>query len=301
MKALRNYLPPLVIVILSGAAIWHGPIAQLADYHAFSDQTVVLGVPHFADVLSNLGFALLAVWGWVQLAPNRRHSAIAHGWAGYRLFLIGLFLTSIGSSYYHLDPDNVRLVWDRLPIALACGGLLAGVWGDSRHRQSAWLTAWLALAAILSVAWWHVTEQAGAGDLRPYLLLQGLPLVLIPLWQWIYRMPRADRLAFGGALLLYVAAKFAELHDHEIAAVLGVLTGHTLKHLLATAAAALVVARLVRRARSWELASANSPSPLDRKAEIPHRSNVRFNSQETGAPAFEETGGMQRPGFQYTT
>lgn len=250
MKALRKHLPLLVIVILSGAAIWHGPIAQLADYHGFSDRAVVLGVPHFADVLSNLGFALLAVWGWVQLAPNSRHAAITHGWAGYRVFLIGLFLTAIGSSYYHLDPDNARLVWDRLPIALACGGVLAGVWGDCRRRQSARLAAWLALAAVLSVAWWHFTEQAGAGDLRPYLLLQGLPLVLIPLWQWIYEIPRADRRAFGGALLLYVIAKFAELHDHEIAAMLGVLTGHTLKHLLATAAAALVVTRLVRRVRS---------------------------------------------------
>jgi len=250
MKSLRRQLPLLVTVILSGVALWHGPIAQLANYHDFADQAIVLGLPHFADVLSNLGFALLAVWGWVQLAPHRWHPGIANGWAGYRLFLIGLFLTAIGSSYYHLDPDNARLVWDRLPIALACGGLLAGVWGDTRQRQSVGLTAWLALAAVLSVAWWHFTERAGAGDLRPYLLLQGLPLVLIPLWQWIYEMPRADRRAFGAALLLYVVAKLAELNDHEIAALLGAPSGHTLKHLLATAAAGLVVARLVRRARA---------------------------------------------------
>ena len=250
MKSLRRHLPLLVTAILSGAALWHGPIAQLPNYHDFADQAVVLGLPHFADVLSNLGFALLAVWGWGQLAPYRRHPGIANGWAGYRLFLIGLFLTAIGSSYYHLAPDNARLVWDRLPIALACGGLLAGVWGDTRQRQSAGLTACLALAAVLSVAWWHFSERAGAGDLRPYLLLQGLPLVLIPLWQWIYEMPRGDRRAFGAALLLYAVAKLAELNDHEIAALLGATSGHTLKHLLATAAAGLVVARLVRRVRS---------------------------------------------------
>ena len=51
------------------------------------------------------------------------------------------------------------------------------------------------------------------------------------------------------ALLLYVAAKFAELYDHEIGAALGALTGHTLKHVLATGAAALIAARLIGRAR----------------------------------------------------
>ncbi|MDM5181921.1 hypothetical protein PO883_32625 [Massilia sp. DJPM01] len=35
--------------------------------------------------------------------------------------LIGL--TAFGSSWYHLAPDDTRLVWDRLPIALACVSL----------------------------------------------------------------------------------------------------------------------------------------------------------------------------------
>ena len=105
--------------------------------------------------------------------------------------------------------------------------------------------------------------MSGAGDLRPYLLLQVLPILLIPLWQWIYRMPAADRLAFGGALAIYVVAKFAELGDHEIAAALGAVTGHTLKHLLATGAAALIVGRLVCRVqpRLRACAGACPPSP----------------------------------------
>lgn len=250
MKPLRNHLPLLITSILSGVALLHGPIAQLANYHDFADQAMVLGIPHFADVLSNLGFALVAIWGWLQLAPASRYDGIRNGWAGYRLFLIGLFFTAIGSSYYHLAPDNAHLVWDRLPIALACAGLLAGVWGDVWKKNSAMLSGLLAIVAVFSVAWWYFTEQTGAGDLRPYLLLQALSIVLIPLWQWIHGAPRSERWAFGAALLLYVIAKFAELNDHEIAAVLGVLTGHTLKHLLASAATAVIVSRLVRRVGS---------------------------------------------------
>lgn len=249
MKSPCRRLPPVVAILLVAAALLHGPVAQPSGYHDFADQVAVFGIPHFADVISNLGFALVALWGWARLAPQSRHPAIQSGWAGYRLFLIGLLLTAIGSSWYHLAPDNAGLVWDRLPIALACGGLLAGVWGDVRQRQTGGLTAGLALIAVASVGWWYFTDLSGAGDLRPYLLLQALPILLIPLWQWIYGMPGTDRLSFGAALAIYVVAKFAELNDHEIAAALGGVSGHTLKHLLAGAAAALIVARLVHRVR----------------------------------------------------
>ena len=57
----------------------------------------------------------------------------------------------------------------------------------------------------------------------------------------------ARHLAPGGALAIYIVAKLAELNDHTIAAQLDPLTGHTLKHLLAVAAALLIVARLRAR------------------------------------------------------
>jgi hypothetical protein len=247
MRLNRFHLPMLVTIAACGAALLYGPIPQFANYHDFADQRSLFGIPHAQDVLSNVGFALVALWGWWKLRSRHHYVSIMHGWPGYRLLLVGLFLTAFGSSYYHLAPDNARLVWDRLPIALACAGLLAGVWGDAHRRSSQGMTAVLALVAVASVGWWYATELAGAGDLRPYVLLQGLPIVLIPLWLWLHDMPRGDRFAFGAALLLYVIAKFAELYDHQIAAMLGATTGHTLKHLLATAAAGIIVARLVQR------------------------------------------------------
>ena len=266
MKTPHRHLPLLVTGLLAAAAWLHGPIAQPAGYHDFADRNIAFGIPHFADVMSNLGFALAAVWGWTKLAPASRHPDIRSGWAGYSLFLIGLFLTALGSSWYHLAPDNARLVWDRLPIALACGGLLAGVWGDVHHKQSGRLAAWFALFAVASVGWWYFTDLSGNGDLRPYLLLQGLPILLIPLWQSIHDMPGADRLAFGAALALYVVAKFAELNDHQIATALGLVTGHTLKHLLASGAAALIVARLVQRVNALPAARQAARSAISRAA-----------------------------------
>jgi hypothetical protein len=249
MKRLLPHLPLLLTLAITLAMLIHGPIAQLPHYHDFADSRSWHGLPNVADVLSNVGFALVGAWGLVRLWPLRRRPELAASWPGYALFLAALALTAFGSSYYHLAPDDARLVWDRLPIALACAGLLAAVRAETRTGTHvlAW-TLCLSAAAVASVGWWHFSGLHGQGDLRPYLLLQGLPLLLIPLWQAIHGAPRQDRIAFGAALTLYALAKVAELYDHQILAVLGSLSGHTLKHLLATAAALVLTLRLVRRA-----------------------------------------------------
>jgi hypothetical protein len=252
-KVALQQLPALLTIFGIMAALLLGPIHQPRNYNDFADQTVLLGIPHGHDVLSNLGFALVAAWGWIGLHPRRDDPALRRGWCGYRLFLLGLFLTAAGSAYYHLAPDNQRLVWDRIPIALACAGLLAGVRAETKPDTHISLyAAAVALLALVSVAWWHFTDQPQRpGDLGPYLLLQLSPLVLIPLWQAIYGAPRLDRICFGVAILLYVLAKVAELWDHDILAALGWISGHTLKHLLATLGAFVLVARL--RGRIQEL------------------------------------------------
>ena len=259
MNRLIARLPTWLTLAACAWMLLHGPILQPPRYHDFAAQSRLLGVPHAADVLSNIGFAVVALWGWFVLRTQWSHPALRAGRPGYRMFLLGLLLTALGSGFYHWAPDNVRLVWDRLPIALACAGLLAAVRAETRggaNRQSDALR--LALLAVASVAWWVYTDRQGQGDLRPYLLLQALPLILIPFWQALYGAPRRDRIAFAAALLLYVLAKAAELNDHELLAALGGVSGHTAKHLLATAAAAVLVARLAQRVRE--------PPPLRRSA-----------------------------------
>lgn len=241
MKNAIRHLPALVAALIGLLMLVHGPIPQPLDYHRFADARSVFGRPNAADVLSNIGFAAAGWWGWLCI---RRSPALARR-PGYLLFLAALAMTAAGSFFYHLSPDDARLVWDRIPIALACAGLLAAVHaentGSAREARNAGI---LAAAAIASVMWWF-----HSGDLRPYLLLQVLPLVLIPLWQWAGNAPRSERLAFAIAILLYILAKAAELHDHEVMAISGVLSGHTLKHLLATMAAVMIVSVLVKRVR----------------------------------------------------
>jgi hypothetical protein len=88
-----------------------------------------------------------------------------------------------GSSIYHWDPSNNSLAGDRLPIAWACAALAARL--PRRTRRDALEPARMLAAALavatLSVAFWWLTERAGQGDLRLYLFVQMLPMVLVPL------------------------------------------------------------------------------------------------------------------------
>ncbi|QDQ27863.1 hypothetical protein FNU76_16760 [Chitinimonas arctica] len=242
-------LPALFVLVPVLAMLGHGPITQLDNYHQFADQRAWLGIPHAGDVLSNLVFAVIGLFGLGQLGrqPGRA------GKSAYALFFVALLLTSLGSTWYHLAPDNSRLVWDRLPIVLACTGLLAAVWLETAvaaKRAAAggwhWLMPALALAAVASVAWWRFTDLRGLGDLRPYLLLQLLPLAMIPLLQWQHHTPGTTRMAFAAAIGCYALAKVCELADHAILAQLAWLSGHTFKHLLAGLAAAILVWQFAR-------------------------------------------------------
>ncbi|MES2324070.1 MAG: hypothetical protein V4633_17570 [Pseudomonadota bacterium] len=228
--------PPLALyaagLLIIGMAL-AGPIVQPANYHHFADARALFGIPNAADVLSNIGFLLAGVYGLALMWRARLRNA------GFALFCVSLLLTAFGSSWYHLAPDDARLVWDRLPIALACAGLLGAVVQQAYPRVT--LVAPLAIFGALSVFWW-----ARTGDLRPYLLLQLAPLVLIPLLQWQSGASVGQRRAFGVAIFLYVLAKVFELGDLESFKALGILSGHTVKHILAALAAVLIVRNRAR-------------------------------------------------------
>jgi hypothetical protein len=248
MRRFANYLPTLLTLTIAAVLLLHGRVPQWPGYHEFADRRAFAGVPRAADVLSNLGFALVGIWGFVVLTRRGRHRSLGTAWPGYALFLVALVLTALGSGFYHLQPDNARLVWDRIPIALACAGLISGVWADTHEIGDAKpLTLVLAIAAIASVLWWYATETSGHGDLRPYLFLQLAPVLLVPLWQTLARAPRNDRLAFGVAIGLYIVARIAEVNDVAVFDALGWISGHTIKHMLAACAAAVIVAQLVAR------------------------------------------------------
>ena len=193
-----------------------------------------------------------ACGGWCAWA---RRGSPGPATAAWRLFCIALVCTAAGSTLYHLAPDNAALVADRLPIAWACAALLCAFLAERitpRWSRAPALCAALALATC-SVLFWWVGEQHGAGDLRPYLAVQFLPMLLVPL-ALLMRVGSSRAFitpasVWWTVLALYAAAKGMELADRTVFDALTLVSGHTLKHLLAGAAAACVVRAAIRVAQ----------------------------------------------------
>jgi hypothetical protein len=217
------------------------PIRQDLAYHHFADQRAILAVPHALNVLSNVGFLLAGVWSLVAVSR-----ATLPGWervAGL-VFGVGLVLTGLGSAWYHAAPGNATLVWDRLPLSALFPTVFAVVIGDRvSERAGRLLLAPLALGAVASVLWWQRTD-----DLRAYALAQFLPLVLIPLMLVLLPGRRPAGPLVGG-IALYGLGKATELADRAIFLFGGLVSGHTLKHLLAAIAAAVIARWLTSRPR----------------------------------------------------
>jgi hypothetical protein len=224
---------------------------QPASYHDFADQRELFGIPNFFDVVSNGAFLLAGVGGLV--AVLRPRTVFEHGserWP-YAVFFIGVALTAFGSGYYHLAPDNERLVWDRLPMTIAFMALISAQIVDriSLRAGMVLLLPMLAIGAT-SVLYWISTERAGAGNLVPYAVLQAYSVVAVLGITYLYpsRYTRGSDMYWVFAA--YVAAKILETFDRPILELGHFLSGHTLKHLAAALAAGIVMRMLwLRRAQ----------------------------------------------------
>lgn len=211
-------------------------VSQPLSYHHFADQRSWLGIPNFGDVASNLLFAIVGVWALIFLAGRNGERVFIDSrerWA-YVFVFLGLLLTGFGSSYYHLAPDNARLVWDRLPMTLGFMGLVAAMISERINVPIGfYLLPVLLLVGITSVlVWWH-SEARGAGDLRFYAAVQIYAVLALPVL--LLLPPRYTRsFDFVVIFILYVLAKVFETADRAIFRLdHGTISGHTLKHLAA--------------------------------------------------------------------
>ncbi len=131
-----------------------------ANYNCLADERAWLGIPNTLNVLSNLPFALIGLLGLLTTLAHgkdglRRFSDPWERWPYATLFL-GVALTSLGFGYYHLAPDNERLLWDRLPMSVGFMGLLTAMLAERVGIIAArrLLVPLMALGA-LSVVYWY--------------------------------------------------------------------------------------------------------------------------------------------------
>lgn len=223
----------IIVTAITGIAVMCLPaIPQAAHFHNFADQRSWYGVPNLLNVVSNIVFV---GGGMAGLAFLSRPSGIPFPKAPWFMFFLGAVLTGIGSAYYHYAPDNARLVWDRLPMTIVFMSLLTAIITERISANGGLLLLFpLLLLGIGSVVYWHFTEQAGKGDLRLYGFVQFYPVLLIPVILLLFpaRYTRSGYLF--GMIGVYVLAKVSEHFDAELLALGGVVSGHTVKHLIAS-------------------------------------------------------------------
>jgi hypothetical protein len=240
-RRIVSSVPALLIGILAAMSVivlmLLPPISQNQDYHQFADQRTVLGIPNFWNVVSNLPFIAVGALGLMEFYQKP---------VTFVLFS-GFLLTGFGSSYYHWNPSDETLFWDRLPMTLCFMAILAHAIEERIDARVGALLLWPLLGVgLLSLLLWRWT-----GDLRLYVWVQFFPCLALPI---LFLMTPAKYTGLKYwiiAAILYALAKVFELYDREVYSATVVISGHTLKHFAAAGACFAVLRYFQTRRPMW--------------------------------------------------
>jgi Ceramidase len=209
------------------------PIPQDQSYHHFADQRTLLGIPNFWNVVSNIPFIAIGAAGLWQF--GRRPAMI--------LLFLDILMTGFGSAYYHLEPNDKTLFWDRLPMAIGFMAILAITIEERVDRRAGAILLWpLAASGVSSLLLWRWT-----GDLRLYAWVQFFPCLALPLIFLLFTPKFSGTIYWLIAAMLYALAKLFEFYDSAIYSAGSILSGHTLKHFAAAAACGVILRYFQKR------------------------------------------------------
>ena len=251
----------VIVLLLLLLSIFGPVVAQPGHLHDFADQGVLWGVPHALDVLSNLPFAVWGVVGLLCLVGQKGWNslsgmAVVQGLSA--LFFVGLLITAGVSAYYHWAPDTARLGLDRLGMVVAFAGLLGlAAAGRVGARAGVALTAVVLALGPISVGVW-----LASGNVLPWAALQFGGMAILVWLAWLAPLPGALAVRWGVVIAIYALAKVLEQADpfiYQLSS--GVVSGHSLKHVVASLAAWPVVAALL----SSRKIKAESSTPFTRR------------------------------------
>lgn len=231
-KLKKNYTYALLAMGIITSVVFlalTSPIAQDLHYHNFADARTILSIPNFWNIISNIFFVAIGVIGLSRTNSNQDLNKI--------IFYIGIVFTGLGSSYYHFHPTNDTLLWDRVPMTIAFMSFFSMILKDHLKILYPNTTLWiLIIIGVSSSIYWYLGELNGHGDLRPYALVQFLPMIMIPLICFTYPISKTYAKYVGLVILFYALAKVLEFYDEEIFNSIHAISGHSLKHLSASVA-----------------------------------------------------------------
>ncbi|PSV49609.1 ceramidase domain-containing protein [Photobacterium indicum] len=224
----------VIAAVLTLAAIIFSPIKQSGNFYDYADQRMFFSIPNFWNVISNLPFLYVGLKG-LQLFRQRSVAIEPNIVLQYPFFFFAIMLTFFASSYYHLTPNDFTLMFDRIPITLAFIALYCIILTEFVSRDAGrWLFFPMIVYGFLSIVYWYITTlQNGRGDMSAYVLIQVIPIIHFPIILYFFCSRFTHRQYYLYALIAYVLSKWAESNDDEIYALLGGISGHSVKHVIA--------------------------------------------------------------------
>jgi len=259
-----------ISIIIISIIIYFGfvpDIKQDQAYHNFADQRSYYGVSNYSNVITNVVFFVVGMWGIIELylITNRSYFLndryeLFKNFIMQLIFFLSVAFTCTGSAYYHIMPNNSTLVWDRLPMSVAFMSLLCIILENHKTIPNNIFTKLLFISVgVASVFWWSIYD-----DLKPYILVQfgSILCVLVLLWNKRAMLMNRSKLIkifcgfgiFGGTdvdhrvrtfdnfenkyyylaigIFWYIVAKFLEFFDVAVFEYTNnTISGHALKHI----------------------------------------------------------------------
>jgi len=228
MDSKRLYLTSLIFFII--AAISYGPISQPQEYHDFADDREFLSIPNALDVMSNLAIVYPGILGLVLVYERRNESEISDDEVSIQITLFsGMILTFAGSVWFHLDPNDSTMLWDRLGMSVVIGSCISLLIHDMYDRNLAGnIHLPIVVISIISVLWWPVFD-----DLRFYFIIKHHPFILFPILLLFGNRIYDKVSGYYWGLSMFILATIFEFTDLKIFEITGFISGHTLKHIFA--------------------------------------------------------------------
>ena len=167
MNAKQAYFALLLSFI--AIAIAYGPIPQPQDYHDFADDREFMSIPNAFDVMSNLVIIFPGIIGLAFVHERRGNTDVTADEESIHITLFsGMILTFAGSVWFHLEPNDSTMFWDRLGMSIVIGSCIALIINDLMDRNlAAKIHVPILIASMISVIWWPVFD-----DLRVYFIVK---------------------------------------------------------------------------------------------------------------------------------
>ena len=230
-------LAALTLAMMVGLLAW-GPVPLDPAAHQYADQRRWFGLPNALNVLANLPLLLAGLWGWHATRSSSWPATLRAPWQVFHLCVAG---GSLVAAAYHAAPNATGYVLSQMVMSAAFVMLTVGMLAErvnSRFGSRAGLAAAAALLAATAAAIGFGAVESI--DLRPFLLLQLLPVLLIPAGALSLPGQYTRSADWMIILVAYALAKAFDLADAAIFMFTGWISGHALMHL----SLACVAARL---------------------------------------------------------